>query len=70
MISEPTGWVANCENCWEEISSNDIDECYPHNEDEFIEDLKTQGWVVDEKGEVYCCEECMKAKKEDEIDEQ
>ena len=37
MISEPTGWVANCENCWTEISSN-------------------------------CCEECMKAKQEDELE--
>ena len=70
MISEPTGWVANCENCWKEISSDDIDECHPRREDEFIEDLKNQGWVVDEEGEVYCCEECMKAKKEDETDEQ
>lgn len=68
MISEPTGWVANCENCWTEISSNDIDECHPRNEDEFIEDLKNQGWVVDEEGEVYCCEECMKAKQEDELE--
>lgn len=66
MISKPTGWVANCENCWKEISSSDIDECYPRDEYEFIEDLKNQGWVVDEEGEVYCCEECMKAKQEDE----
>ena len=36
------------------------------NEDEFIQDLKNKGWVVDEDGEVYCCEACMKEKKEDE----
>ena len=30
--------------------------------------LKNRGWVVDEEGEVYCCEECMKAKKEDELE--
>lgn len=70
MIKEPTGWVANCENCWKEISSNDMYKYYPCREDEFIDDLKTHGWVVDEEGEVYCCEECMKAKKEDETDEQ
>lgn len=66
MIKEPTGWVAICENCLKELSSNEIDECWPHDEDEFIKDLKEEGWVVDEKGEVYCCEACMKEKKEDE----
>lgn len=70
MIKEPTGWVANCENCWEEISSDDIDDCYPCREDEFIEALKNHGWVVDEEGEVYCCEKCMKEKHEEETDEQ
>jgi hypothetical protein len=68
MIREPTGWVAQCEKCWAEISSDDIDECYPRREDEFIEYLKNQGWVVDEKGEVYCCENCLKAKQEDELE--
>ena len=24
MIREPTGWVANCENCWKEISSDRV----------------------------------------------
>ena len=38
----------------------------PKNEDEFIEYLKNEGWVVDEEGDVYCCEECMKEKNEDE----
>ena len=46
------------------MSSNEIDECWPHDEDEFIKYLKNQGWVVDEDGEVYCCEEWMKEKKE------
>lgn len=55
MITEPTGWIANCENCWKELSSDDIDECWPQNEDEFIQDLKNKGLVVDEDGEVYCC---------------
>lgn len=66
MITKPTGWIAYCENCWRELSSNEIDECWPQDEDEFIECLKNVGWCVDEKGEVYCCEECMKEKKEDE----
>ena len=63
MIKEPTGWVANCENCWKELSSDDIDECFPRDEDEFIEYLNNQGWVVDEDGEVYCCEECIKKRR-------
>ena len=50
----------------EGLSSDDIDECWPRDEDEFIQDLKNKGWVVDEDGEVYCCEACMKEKKEDE----
>lgn len=66
MITEPKGWIANCENCCKELSSGDIDECYPRNEDEFIDDLKTQGWVVDDEGEVYCCEECMRKAQEEE----
>lgn len=66
MIKEPTGWVAHCENCWRKLSSDDIDDCWPRDEDEFIEYLKNRGWVKDEDGEVYCCEECMKEKKEDE----
>ena len=63
MITEPKGWIANCENCWNELSSDDIYECYPRDEDEFIKYLQNQGWVFDENGEVYCCEECMKEKK-------
>ena len=66
MITEPTGWIANCENCCKKLSSDDIDECYPRDEDEFVEYLKEKGWVEDEDGEVYCCEQCMKEKKEEE----
>ena len=55
MITEPKGWVANCENCWNELSSDDIYECYPRDEDEFIKYLQNQGWVFDENGEVYEC---------------
>ena len=43
MVTRPTGWVAHCENCWKELSSNEIDECWPQDEDEFIKDLKNQG---------------------------
>ena len=47
MITEPTGWIANCENCWKKLSSDDIDDCWPHDEDDFVEYLKEQGWVED-----------------------
>jgi hypothetical protein len=66
MIKRPTGWIAYCENCLRELSSNEIDECWPQDEDEFIKCLKDEGWCVDREGEVYCCEECMKKMKEDE----
>ena len=68
MIIESTGWVAICNNCGRKLCSYDIDNCVPLDEDEFIECLKDEGWVVDEDGEVYCCEECMKEKKENEND--
>ena len=51
-----------------ELRSDDIDDCRPRSEDEFVEYLKNDGWVVDEDGEVYCCEACMKAEKEEEED--
>ena len=65
MIMEPRGWIASCECCWKELCSDDIDDCYPQDEDEFVRALKNEGWVVDENGEVYCCEECMKMVKEE-----
>ena len=43
MIEEPKGYVANCENCWKECCSDDIDECYPSDGDEFISALKEEG---------------------------
>ena len=64
MITKPTGWIANCGNCGRE--TNDFDDLWPRNKNDFIEYLKEHGWVVDEDGEVYCCEACMKEKKEDE----
>ena len=65
MIKDPTGYVAYCEKCWKQIYSDGICEYYPQSEDEFIEALENERWVVDKEGKVYCCEGCMKAKKEE-----
>ena len=40
MITRPTGWVDHCEHCWRELCSDDIDDCYPQDEDEFVEALQ------------------------------
>ena len=40
MIRKPEGWIADCEYCWRELRSDDIYDCHPQDEDEFVEVLK------------------------------